>query len=72
MIIWRLSVSDNIIINITLVIDECNNEKEPPLFEASITDNVVVLSVFGDFNEQKIIRERVTYAFHKNKIFVVL
>ncbi|HCQ7754753.1 TPA: hypothetical protein OL846_001699 [Citrobacter sedlakii] len=51
-----------------MVIDECNNEKEPPLFETSITDNVVVLSLFGDFNEQKIIRERVNYAFHKKNI----
>jgi hypothetical protein len=49
---------------------ECYNEKEPPLFEISIADNVAVLSVFGDLNEQKIIKERVTYVFNKNQILV--
>ncbi|EAA8475342.1 hypothetical protein DUD99_23025 [Salmonella enterica subsp. enterica] len=49
---------------------KCYNENEPPLFEISISDNTVVLSVFGDLNDQRIIKEQVSDIFHKNEIFI--
>ncbi|MEQ9866561.1 hypothetical protein [Pectobacterium aroidearum] len=46
------------------------NAKEPPLFDIFILKNKVILSVYGDLNDQRTITEQISNAFLGKNISV--